>query len=87
MFNNKKLIFQGHTYPVIFYHFHGTKFSLNEVTNLLTISSVTSNLNHEQIINFYEPYIDLMKIVYERYLRFTVDNVKIINNKIIYIKI
>jgi len=58
--------FQQKDIPIIFYHFHGTKFEIND--NSLILKTITYDNEFYLNKNVFNPYLNLIKVVYNKYL-------------------
>jgi hypothetical protein len=65
--------FQGEKYPLIFYHFHGTKFI--QQGNSLVLTPVDHDIPEDKLFLFYIPYLNVIKDVYNNYLSKSITNV------------
>jgi hypothetical protein len=68
-----KISYEKDTYNLIFYHFHGVRFSCKN--ELLTLSTVTYDLSADVMKYIYLPYLDKIKLAYVNYLNVSVKSV------------
>ena len=76
-YSDKGLTYNGHTWPLVFFHMHGVKVTVND--KVLVIESVHHALNKDVIRLFYEPYAALMLDVSKNFLGQDVENYKVKN--------
>lgn len=69
------VVYQGIEFPFVFYHMHGTSFSVNH--NCLYMRCVDFNVNPLTKELFFEPYALLIAEIYERFLGLSVSSIKI----------
>lgn len=72
---NYRIYYNGLEYPVIFFHFHGMKFLVDEY--VLTMTSGDGSIPTVIKPLYYDPYIELIREVYNKYLYESITTTKI----------
>lgn len=67
---------KGKSFPVVFFHFHGTK--INFESGLLSIKLITVDIPKQAVQTIFIPYLELLKMVYTKYFGLNPQNITVI---------
>lgn len=65
-YKDNSLVYQGHEYPLVFYHMHGVKMDVED--DVLYVRSLNYKLGGNIVRLFYQPYASLLTNVLNQYL-------------------
>lgn len=76
-YSDNSLIYNGYIWPLVFFHMHGVKVTVNN--SVLTTESLHHALNNEVIRLFYRPYAAIMAEVSQKYLGQRIERYRVKN--------
>lgn len=65
-YKENSLVYQGHEYPIVFYHMHGVKMDVED--DVLYVRSLNYKLGDNVVRLFYQPYASLLTNVLNQYM-------------------
>jgi hypothetical protein len=74
-FSNGELEYNNIRYPIIFFHMHGTSICMKN--NVLSLKTITYDIDNLQKEHFFLPYLELLRSIYKQFFNITIKQIKI----------